>query len=243
MAIPLHTWLTGMPAAAGAAGTTAVVVDVLRATTTIATALAHDARYVATRAEVLESFELRAALEARGEAPLLGGERGGTRVPGFDLGNSPREYTPARVAGRAVILCTTNGTAAVARCADARALYAGAFVNVAATAAAVAKSGAPVTLCCAGREGAASLEDAACAGLLAELLCAAQPYEPDDATTMARLCWRNYKNSVVGLLQQCRHGRYLASLGFDDDLFYAGQIDAVPTVAARGPDGHFIRGT
>ena len=239
--LAIRTWLDGAPPPGGSvAETAAVVIDVLRATTTVATALANGAPYVAGFAAIDDAFAYRAAREEEGELPLVGGERGGLKIAGFDLGNSPREYNLANVGGRPVVLCTTNGTAAWERCRGAKALYAAAFVNAGATAAALAKTATPVTLCCAGKEGAPSLEDACCAGLVATLLTQAQPYEPDDATAMARLCWERHKKEVVRMLRLCSHGRYLASLGFDEDLVYCGGVNTLPVTGVRGPEDTLV---
>jgi len=97
------------------AGGIAVVIDVLRASTTIITALAHGAAGVRPALTTEQARELAAGSGA-GPAMLLGGERGGLRIDGFDLGNSPLEYAPARVAGRRIVITTTNGTAALDAC-------------------------------------------------------------------------------------------------------------------------------
>jgi len=234
--LPLRTWLSGAPPAGqDVAGQCAVVVDVLRATSTVAAALGHGAAYVIPRADVEQAFAARAELERRGEAPVLGGERGGLKVAGFDLGNSPLEYGPERVSGRPVILCTSNGTAALERCRGAARLYAASFVNAGATAAAVARGAQGVILCCAGKEGAPSLEDVCCAGLLAALLLEVYSYETDDATALALLGWKNYRADVARLLKKCNHGRYLAGLGFERDLEFCSRLDVFAvTAVGRG---------
>ena len=239
MAAPaLRTWLAGVPPAGGAtAGTQAVVIDVLRATSTLVAALAEGASYILAAAAIDEAFAARARLEAEGQAVLLGGEREGVKVPGFDLGNSPAEYTPSRVGGRAVVLCTTNGTAALSRCAGAAVLYAASFLNAGATAQRLLTQARDVTLCCAGKEGAPALEDLCCAGLIATRLLAAHPYDADDATALATLCWREYKTDPVRMLGECNHGRYLAGLGFDADLAFCARVDAVPLAVSRAADG------
>jgi 2-phosphosulfolactate phosphatase len=236
--LPLHTWLDGTPPpGASAAGACAVVVDVLRATSTVATALGHGASYVVARAEVDDAFAAREDLERRGEEPVLGGERGGHKVPGFDLGNSPLEYDAERVAAKPVVLCTSNGTAALERCRDASRLFAAAFLNAGATAAAVVRGAQPVVLCCSGKEGAPALEDACCAGLIASHLLGASEFETDDATAMAVLCWKKHAGDVEGMLAGCSHGRYLASLGFERDLEFCGQVDAFGVAAVQKEGG------
>lgn len=217
--------------------TTAVVIDVLRATTTIAAALAARAAFVVGRETVKEAFALRAAMEGEGRNPVLGGERSALRVPGFDLGNSPREYRPEVVAGRPVILCTTNGTKALARCSRAKEVYAAALVNAGATARAVAERSGDVLLVCAGSDGGAALEDIGAAGLLATLLLDSGRWESDDATTIARRCWSHYRRAPLKMLREGRHGRALAALGFGEDLEFAAAVDSLNVVARRRGDG------
>ncbi len=239
--LPLRTWLAGAPPGEqDAAGACAVVVDVLRATSTVAAALANGAAYVVARTDVDEAFEARAEAERRGESPVLGGERGGFKVAGFDLGNSPLEYAAERVADRPVILCTSNGTAAIERCRDASRLYAASFLNAGAIAAAVARRAEAVVVCCAGKEGAPSLEDTCCAGLIAELLLDVYSYDVDDATAMTLLCWQRHRGDLGRLLRTCSHGRHLAGLGFEKDLEFCGRVDALPVVAARSDDEKLV---
>src|SRR5262249_8185995 len=107
-------------------GKTVVVIDVLRATTTIIHALASGAREVLPFLEIGEAQQKATEV---GETAVLGGERGGKPIPGFDLGNSPAEYTPDKVRGKTVVFTTTNGTRAMLRCHAAQRVLVGAFVN------------------------------------------------------------------------------------------------------------------
>ncbi len=125
-----------------------VVVDVLRATTTICMALAHGARQIIPTPSIDDAHRLR---DERGSQTILGGERGGLIVEGFDQGNSPREYTKATVLDQTVVLCTTNGTVAMERCRHAKRVLIGSFVNLSATAAAI-KPNENVVVVCAGTD-------------------------------------------------------------------------------------------
>ena len=158
---------------------TAVIVDVLRATSTIVQALESGYRQVFCCEEVEEAREHRAG---RGEG-VLGGERDAVAIPGFDLGNSPSEYVEPR--GEAVILTTTNGTraivAAVGRCGR---ILIGSMLNLEAVTAATRQAGEDVTVVCAGVKGAFVLDDAYCAGRIAELL---EGERSDSATAAVRL--------------------------------------------------------
>src|ERR1700728_2869450 len=115
------------------------VIDVIRATSTIVTALARGAAGVQPVASVDVAF----ALKERNPKALLAGERGGRALPGFDLGNSPEDFTPEHVRGRPVILTTTNGTQALAACDGARAVITASLLNLDAAAARLREIGPP----------------------------------------------------------------------------------------------------
>jgi 2-phosphosulfolactate phosphatase len=145
------------------AGQTVVVIDVLRATTVITTALAAGARRVIPCLEVDEARQIAARLPKN--EVLLGGERHGLPIEGFDLGNSPADYTAERVAGRTLVFTTTNGTQAMRQCHQARRVLIGAFVNLRAVVAALTESES-VHLLCAGTNGAITREDVLLAGAI-----------------------------------------------------------------------------
>jgi 2-phosphosulfolactate phosphatase len=158
----------------------AVVVDVLRATSTIVQALASGYRRVLCCAEIDEARELR---ERLGEG-VLAGERLAQAIPGFDLGNSPAEFVEPR--GETVILTTTNGTRAiVAAAAGAETVLVGSLLNLAAVADAVREAGADVEVVCAGVDGRFTLDDAYCAGRIAALLGGEQSDAAEAAVRLA----------------------------------------------------------
>jgi len=142
------------------------VIDVIRATSTIVTALANGASGVRPVASVSDAF----VLKAQDPGALLAGERGGQALPGFDLGNSPEAFTAERVSGRQIILTTTNGTQALAACAGARAVMTVGFLNLDAVAARLKELGPPWIIVCAGYEGDFGFDDAVVAGALAGAL-------------------------------------------------------------------------
>ena len=166
------------PDEAGAAPT-GVVIDVIRATSTICQALAAGYQRVFCAAEVEEARALR---EARGEG-VLGGERNAVRIPGFDLGNSPREYV--QPAGETLILSTTNGTRAVVAAAQrCERVFIASLLNLAGVVEAARAAGEDVVVVCAGVQGTLALDDAFVAGRIVELL----GWERTDAAeTAARL--------------------------------------------------------
>ena len=158
---------------------TAIVVDVLRASSTIAQALASGYRRVLCCAEVEEALAVRARL---GEG-VLAGERKAVAIPGFDLGNSPLEFTEPR--GETVVLTTTNGTRAILAAASAETVLVGSLLNLDAVAAA-ARRGGDVEIVCAGVQGRFTLDDAYAAGRIAELLGGERSDAAEAAVRIAR---------------------------------------------------------
>lgn len=223
-------------------GDVAVVIDVLRASTTMVTALAHGAAGVLPVAGVDEARRRAAAI---GPAAVLGGERGGVRIEGFELGNSPAEYTAGRVAGRTVVITTTNGTAAIATCAAARDVLVGAIVNRSAVAAAArrlaAEAGGAVHLVCAGTDGVVTAEDVLAAGAILDA-AARHPESADDACDPAALAAREAFRRLVppgaadpaaGLERAfavAPGGVNLLALGMAADLATCARIDVVAVV-------------
>jgi len=204
-------------AAGGAAGRRCVVIDQLRATSTIVTALAHGARAVLAVGSVEEARRLR---RARPEA-LLAGERGGLPLEGFDLGNSPRAFTRERVAGREIVLTTTNGTLALAACRGAAAIHPASFLNLGAVAALLREGALPATILCAGTGPDFSHEDALVAGALLALAAPAHP---------AAAIYRAAEADLPGVLRRTVNGRRLAALGLGGDSDDAARRDAFPIV-------------
>lgn len=208
------------------------VIDVLRATTTIATALAAGTQAVWPVAEVDEAFEKAAELRNDGGEVLLAGERQNVRVEGFDLGNSPLALTPEVVDGKEMVLTTTNGTPglAVARRHGAREIYAAALVNGPAVTAALARwvGKASITIVCAGTRGQLSLEDCLGAGLLVDGLVARYPdLTINDTARAARLAYQSAITFWPEPLFECRHAQNLMRAGFADDVQYCAQIGSL----------------
>jgi 2-phosphosulfolactate phosphatase len=204
---------------------TAIVVDVLRATSTIAQALASGYRRVLCCAEVDEALELRSRL---GDG-VLAGERNAVEIPGFDLGNSPRE--PAEPLGETLILTTTNGTRAiVAAAAHAETVLVGSLLNLDAVAAA-ARGRGDVEVVCAGLQGRFTIDDAYCAGRIAELLGG----ERSDAAEAAVRLAASFASPLDGLSASTNPEH--ARLG-EDIAFCAREsaLDVVPRLSGtEGP--------
>jgi 2-phosphosulfolactate phosphatase len=224
------------------AGKTVAVIDVLRATTTIIQALASGATEVIPCLEVDEAKKTAAALSP---LAILGGERGGKQIKGFDVGNSPAEYSPDRVAGKTVVFTTTNGTRAMLRCKMARRVLIAAFTNLSAVCRELMDQAA-IALVCAGTDGHVTREDALLAGALVTELCvggtaglssSASRRQPvrvtprlNDQAEIAADAWstavRLMTDRPLGLmLRDSRGGRNLIDIGQEPDIDLAAQID------------------
>ena len=224
--------------------TVCVVFDVLRATSTITTALANGANAIIPVATIPEAVDLR----TRQPQILLAGERMGIRISAeltggveFDLGNSPREFTPETVGGRTIAITTTNGTVALRACAKARTTFAASFLNLEATAAAVLKL-APerLLIVCSGTLQDAAYEDTLGAGALVHLL-------PDamlaDSALIARNLYRLEQSDITSALGSSRNGRRLrANPTLVGDLAWCAQVNLFPVTAILGIDGRITKG-
>lgn len=213
---------------AGASGRAVIVVDVLRATTTIAAALAAGARRIVPVPN--PATAVRAA-RALGQDTLLAGERACAPIAGFHLGNSPREMTAEAVGGRSVVLCTTNGTPALLGAGHAATVTTGALVNLGAAvghAAEQRREGRPVTIVCAGRAGAFGLDDAWVAGRILQAL------GPGDSTSdgarAALALAEHFGDDALAVFRASAAGRALLALGYDADLGAAAAVDAHPVL-------------
>lgn len=223
-----------LPTPAEVAGKTVVVIDVLRAATTVATALANGARAVIPFESVDEPSVFAKQYE-RSEIRLAG-ERKMLRIPGFDLGNSPAEYTAASVKGRTILYSTTNGTVALLATAGARMCLFGAFVNCSATVAAVraeTRSEGDVLIVCAGHERRIALEDVVCAGRMARGIARGRTTMTwGDGARSAALIERRYTTDMTRLAHEAAHARSLALGGFESDVNLCLTIDSQPMVVA-----------
>jgi len=209
----MRFWVDPLPHP-GAYRGVAVVVDVIRATTTAAAYLRAGARALV----LAPSLEAARLLRAPGE--VLAGEVGGVRPPGFDLGNSPREV--AGVEGRVVVMATTNGTKAAHAAKDARHLLLGSLQNAPATARLAARLGEEVALVCAGKEGQVALDDLYAAGVIAKGLLA-QGFAPQG--DMAHLALFLAKNPPREVLLASEAARALEGVGLLEDVEVCAQVD------------------
>jgi len=208
---------------AALAESTVVVVDVVRATTTIVEALANGARAIYPTASTEEAVKLAGSLGR--DDTLLCGERRAAKVEGFDLGNSPGEFTRATVEGKRLVMSTTNGTRAFIAGEEGERLLACAFTNLGAVAAAV-EGAESLAVLCAGREDLFALEDALCAGYLIERIAGSRGDEPElnDAALAARTLAGTLHPDRT-FLAQVGAGRTLMEIGLGDNLEICTEMD------------------
>jgi 2-phosphosulfolactate phosphatase len=223
--------------------TVCVVFDVLRATSTMVTALDNGAAAIAPVSDIPEALSLK----QRQPEILLAGERNGVRIEGhltggvsFDLGNSPREFTADKVAGRTIAMTTTNGTRALRACAPAAAVLLGSFLNLRATAEWVEKQ-APqnLLLVCSGTHEEAAYEDVLGAGALCDLIW--DRYVSGivaDSAEMVRRLFRLEQPDLVAAVAQSRNGRALMKQrDLREDVPFCLQRDLFRFIAGQGKDG------
>lgn len=217
------------------AGGVAVVIDVLRATTTIVRALSEGAT------AVIPCGEIEAARALAGTYPpstvLLGGERGGQPIAGFDLGNAPVEYSRDRVEGKTVVLTTTNGTRALLRAQTAERVLVAAFANLTAVVAALANERRSIHLVCSGSEGELSLEDLLLAGAISSRLVARRgDIRLSETSLVARTLFEGsgrLEGDRLALFRSARGGQTLLRIGREEDLLWAAQCDTSTVVPER----------
>jgi 2-phosphosulfolactate phosphatase len=233
-------------AAAEVAHGTAVVIDVLRATTTIVFALAAGARAVIPCLTIDDARAAAGALPA--DRVVLGGERGGRPIEGFDLGNSPAEYSAANVAGKTVVLTTTNGTKALLQCVLAEQILIGSLVNLSAVCSVLAGR-QNIDLVSAGTDGQITREDVLVAGAIVDrLTCGQSDSEPswelNGEARAARDAWLAQVAGAIGgdltarlieAMRASRGGENLVALGMSGDIELAAQIDRFTIVPRFDP--------
>jgi 2-phosphosulfolactate phosphatase len=211
---------------------TVLVVDVLRASTCIVTALGNGCEAVVPVGDPEEARRRAAALPGA----LVAGERRGEPLEGFDLGNSPLEFTTARVGGRTVVMTTSNGTRALLAARAAPAVGVAAFVNLGAAVAWALGHGRDVLVLCAGERGARSLEDHVCAGLIVDRLLAGEPTaRPSPAAEAAQAEARPYGKDVGRLARDSSWARHLASRGRAADVAACLALDTSTLVPVYRP--------
>ena len=231
-------------------GGVAVVIDVLRATTTMTHALANGAKTVIPCQSIEEAHSLAAEVAGIKRSPtdeplsaeiransgvILGGERHGQLIPGFDLDNTPTKYAPVVVGGKTVIFTTTNGTKALQHCRTADRILLGSFNSLHALIALLADEKRPIHLVCAGTDGEVSTDDALCAGAIATGVWAARKWPKWSGDSLRLVmdlftCRCQPMRELLGVLRESLGGRNLIELGLDADIERSARWDLFRTV-------------
>ena len=211
-------------------GKIVVIVDVLRSCTTVAYALVNGAEKIIPATTVEAATKLMSSLD-RGST-LLCGEREGRKINGFDLGNSPLEYTRAIVGGKTLVFASTNGTKLMAKGQKAQEQLLCSFVNIGKVVEALRPEGPEPVVVCSGTNGQFSLEDAVCSGMVASKLGEVFPgaWELNDGARAAITLFEKFGGDIYGMLHDSSHGRYLLSLGFGLDIEVCARTDSVPVL-------------
>jgi 2-phosphosulfolactate phosphatase len=206
-------------------GRTVVVLDVLRATTSIVEAMASGARTLFPVATIEEAIGLAKTLGR--EEVLLAGERKALPIDGFDLGNSPGDFTAERVGGKFVVMSTTNGTLALMAAASGERVIVGAWTNFQAVLDDLVRTGAEPVFLCAGRDRVFGLEDAVCAGQMAAALMKALPdteWELNDGAVAALALAEEFPDPAT-LFPRTTAGRTIVDAGLGEDLEWCARTD------------------
>jgi 2-phosphosulfolactate phosphatase len=167
---------------------------------------------------------------------VLAGEQGGLRIRGFDLGNSPREFTREAVGGRDVILTTSNGTKALRAVSGGRTVAIGAFLNRAAVGDWLVARGADSLIVCSGYEGGFSLEDALCAGAIVDRAVSAARLALGDGARACQALWERFGADLLRLLPGTAWGQRMLAMGFGPDMEVCAHVDVADVVPAMAGD-------
>jgi 2-phosphosulfolactate phosphatase len=207
---------------------TVVVFDVLRATTSMIAALAAGAREI----RIFDSLDAaRTAARGVADGKLLCGEQRCLRPEDFDLGNSPGDFTSARVQGRTLLMSTTNGTRAIVAARDGELILVASLINAWATAEAVIDAGLDCTLLCAGTEGQISLEDVIGAGaMINSAMLIGNVRTANDEAEIARHADLAARDGYIAAMRRGAGGRNVVAAGLERDVEFAAQLDSVPVV-------------
>ena len=223
----------------------AIALDILRATTTISTALNAGAEAVQAFSDMDKLMQVSEEWPA--DKRLRAGERGGATVAGCDLGNSPLDCTPERVGGRRLFISTTNGTRALQCVQDAPIVLAAAFVNRQTVVEyLIAQQPETVWLVGSGWEGSFSLEDTACAGAIAHSLLAQlnRPLDElagNDEVLGAIALYSHWKDQLVAMFYHASHGKRLLRLDCHEDLKYCAQTDILDVLPIQQEPGVLVK--
>jgi len=210
-------------------GKTTVVIDVLRATSTIVTAINNGAKEVVPMASV--EFAVKVSGGMFGGQILLGGERNTKKIEGFALGNSPFEYSRDIVEGKTIVFYTTNGTRSIAKAKYSENLYTCSFLNISAIAKHLITLNTDVEIVCSGRNNYFSIEDSVCAGMLISKISKVKEDSfLNDSGAAVLTLYEKYGANLMKMMRESDHGKILLENGFEADLEYCSSIDILDDI-------------
>ena len=210
-------------------GKTTVVIDVLRASSTIITALTNGAKEIVPVGTI--EFAVKVSGGIFGGQTLLGGERNTKKIEGFALGNSPSEYTKEIVSGKSIVFYSTNGSRAVVKAKYSANLYVCSFNNLKALANHLNKLNEDVIILCSGNNNFFSLEDSVCAGMLInELTSGNVRIELTDSSNSALALFKVFGKNILKILSESDHGKLLNDNGFKDDLKICAELNSTNVI-------------
>ncbi|HUX54447.1 MAG TPA: 2-phosphosulfolactate phosphatase [Williamwhitmania sp.] len=204
-------------------GKNVAVIDVLRATTVIVTALQNGAIAIIPKEHVEDARQCYTTIMNTGV--LLGGERNAVKIEGFHLANSPFEYTKEVVDGKTIILTTSNGTRALTGSVEAKNVTIASFLNATAIGNWLGNEGEDVTIVCAGSAESYTLEDALCAGMIASILSERFAASLSDYAFTLMHLYKGFEGNLMSALENCHHAQLLIKKGFIADVSYCMQKD------------------
>ncbi|NOX65321.1 MAG: 2-phosphosulfolactate phosphatase [Chlorobi bacterium] len=210
-------------------GKTSVAIDVLRATSVIVQALNNGAKEIIPVGSI--DFAMKISVNAHGGQTLLCGERNTKIIDGFDLGNSPQDYTKGLVHGKSIILFTTNGSKAVVKAKYSDKLFITSFNNLSIVAEHLTELDKDVEIIAAGSHGMFCMEDTICAGaLIQKMQSLKEDIEITDAAKASLVLNEQFGSNVLEMLRESEHGKLLIKNGFEDDLKFCAEIDNMPII-------------
>nr|WP_245301106.1 2-phosphosulfolactate phosphatase family protein [Thermoanaerobacterium butyriciformans] len=209
-------------------GKVVVVIDTLRATSVITTALVNGAKEIIPVVDIEDAINISGHLER--DMILLGGERNAVKIEGFDLSNSPLEYSEDVVKGKTIIITTTNGTRALKKASSSDDVVVGCLLNVTSVADYIYKENKDVVIICAGTEGKFSIDDIITAGAILDRLEKLSPYESDDLSKASYFLYKSFQDNILNIMKYGYHLNRIEKLGFHEDVEFCTTIDKFSVV-------------
>ena len=210
-------------------GKTVVIIDVLRGSSTIVHALAHGCKEIYPMPDIKTARRKWKA--CKNEQILIGGERNGIKVKGFDLGNSPEEYTSEKIRGKTLIFTTTNCTQTLRFCKNPYETLICAFLNAASVAQYLCATKRDILFALSGNSDTYSMEDMMCAGLVINKISKYRKVNLSDTAISAKIIYNNYRGYIRKGLLDSFHGKYLEKIGMKKDVIFcagARHFDVIP---------------